>query len=54
MALRDSGGNTTLMDEGLAQSLGLEGRERELQIQGVNAEKAFTSQHISFGREEVK
>ena len=46
MALRDSGCNTTLMDEELAQSLGLKGKEIELQIQGVNAEKAFTSQHI--------
>ena len=47
MALCDSGGfNTTLMDEELAQSLGLKGKEMELQIQGVNAEKAFTSQHI--------
>ena len=54
MTLRESGCKTTLMDEGLAQSLGLEGRERELQIQGVNAEKAFTSQHISVGREVVR
>ena len=45
MALRDSGCNTTVMDEELAQSLG-QGKEIELQIQGVNAEKAFTSQHI--------
>ena len=42
MELHDSGCNTTLVDEELAQSLGL-----KLQIQGVNAEKAFTSQHIN-------
>jgi len=48
------------MDEELAQSLGLNGKELELQIQGVNAEKAFTSQHIKIcqiarvGREGVK
>ena len=35
MALRDSGFNTTFMDEELAQSLGLKGKEMELQIQGV-------------------
>ena len=35
MALRDSGCNTTPMDEELAQSLGLKGKELELQIQGV-------------------
>ena len=46
MALRDSGCNTTLMDKELALSLGLKGREVGLQIQGVNAQKAFTSQHI--------
>ena len=44
----------------LAQSLGLKGKEIELQIQGVNAEKAFISQHIKncrvsrVGREGVK
>ena len=60
MALRDSGCNTTLMDEELAQSLGLKGKEIELQIQGVNAEEAFTSQHTKncriarVGREGVK
>ena len=60
MALRDSGFNTTLMDEELAQSLGLKGKEMELQIQGVNAEEAFTSQDIKncriarVGREGVK
>ena len=59
-ALRDSGCNTTLMDEELAQSLGLNSKEIELQIQGVNAEKAFTWQHIKncriarVGREGVK
>ena len=59
-ALRDSGCNTTRMDEELAQSLGLNSREIELQIQGVNAEKAFTWQHIKncriarVGREGVK
>ena len=30
----------------MAQSLGLKGKEIELQIQGINAEKAFTSQHL--------
>ena len=61
MALRDSGCNTTKdEDEGLAQLLGLKCREIELQIQGVNAEKAFISQHIKncriarVGREQVK
>ena len=34
------------MDEELAQSLDLRGKEIELQMQSVNAEKAFTSQHI--------
>ena len=61
MALRDSGCNITKdEDEGLAQLLGLKCREIELQIQGVNAEKAFISQHIKncriarVGREQVK
>ena len=59
MALRDLGCNTTVMDEEVAQSLG-QGKEIELQIQGVNAEKAFTSQHIKncriarVGREGMK
>ena len=59
-ALHDSGCNTTLMDEELAQSLGLNSREIELQIQGVNAEKAFTWQEIKncriarVGRDGVK
>ena len=30
----------------MAQSLGLKGKEIELQIQGIDAEKAFTSQHL--------
>ena len=34
------------MDEELAQSLDLRGKEIELQMQSVNAEKTFTSQHI--------
>ena len=48
MALRDSGCNTTLIDEGLAQSLGLRGKEIDLEIQGVNAQKAFTSHFENF------
>ena len=59
MALRDSGCNTTLIDESLALSLGLQGKEVDLKIQGVNAQKVFTSQHIKkclarVGKEEVK
>ena len=60
MALRDSGCNTTLMDENLAAALGLSGKEVDLEIQGVNSQKTFTSQHIKkgsvarVGREEVK
>lgn len=46
MALRDSGCNTTLMDERLALLLGLQGKEVDLELQGVNAQKVFTSQHI--------
>ena len=46
MALRDSGCNTTLIDESLALSLGLQGKEVDLEIQGVNVQKVFTSQHI--------
>ena len=46
MALRDSGCNTTLIDESLALSLGLQDKEVDLEIQGVNAQKVFTSQHI--------
>ena len=37
MALRDSGCNTTLMDENLAVALGLSGEEVDLEIQGVNS-----------------
>jgi len=60
MALRDSGCNTTLIDESLALSLGLQGKEVDLEIQGVNVQKVFTSQHIKkchvarVGKEEVK
>ena len=46
VVLRDSGCNTTLIDESLALTLGLKGREIDLEIQGINAQKAFTSQHI--------
>ena len=46
VALHDSGCNTTLIEESLALTLGLKGREIDLKIQGVNAQKAFTSQHI--------
>ena len=45
MALRDSGCNTTLMDESLAVTLGLKGKEMDLEIQGINSQKVFTSQH---------
>ena len=34
----------------LAPSLGPKGKEIELQIQSVNVEKAFTSQHIKNSR----
>ena len=60
MALRDSGCNTTLIDKSLALSLGLQGKEVDLEIQGVNVQKVFTSQHIKkchvarVGKEEVK
>ncbi|XP_068695921.1 uncharacterized protein [Montipora foliosa] len=60
MALRNSGCNTTLMDESLALSLGLQDKEVDLEIQGVNAQKVFASQHIKkchvarVGKEEVK
>ena len=46
MTLRDLRCNKTLTDEGLAMSLGLKGKEIEQQIQGVNAEKTFTLEHI--------
>ena len=45
MALSDSGCNTTLIDESLALSLGLQGKVVDLEIQGVNVQ-VFTSQHI--------
>ena len=60
MALRDSGCNTTLMDENLAAALGLSGKEVDLEIKGVNLQKTFTSQHINkcsvarVGRKKVK
>ena len=60
MALRDSGCNTTLTDENLAVTLGLKGKEMDLEIQGVNSQKVFTSQHIMkchvarVGKEEVR
>ena len=60
ITLRDSGCNTTLLDESLALSLGLQGKEVDLEIQGVNLQKVFTSQHIKkclvarVGKEEVK
>ena len=52
--------NTTLNDESLTLTLGLKGREIDLEIEGVNAQKAFTSQYIKkcylaqVGKEEVK
>ena len=60
MALRDSGCNTTLIDENLAVALGMGDKEVDLEIQGVNSQKTFTSQHIKkcsvarVGKEEVK
>jgi len=45
VTLRDSGCNTTLIDESLALTLGLKGREIGLETEGVNAQKAFTSKH---------
>ena len=36
MALRDLSCNTTLMAESLAMTLGLKGKEMDLEIQGVN------------------
>ena len=59
-ALCDSGCNTTLMDENLAATLRISGKEVDLEIQSVNSQKTFTSQHIKkcsvaqVGREEVK
>ena len=46
MALRDSGCNTTLMDESLAVTLGPKGKEMDLEIQGVSSNRVFTSKHI--------
>ena len=60
MALRDSGCNTTIINESLSFSLALQGKEVDLEIQGVNAQKLFTSQlimkcHVArVGKEEVK
>ena len=60
MASRDSGCNTTLMDESLALSLGLQGKDVDREIQGVNMRKVFTSQHIKkcrvarVGRDELQ
>ena len=48
------------MDEHLAHSLGLRGKEVDLEIQGVNVQKVLTFQHIKkchvarVGKEEVK
>ena len=47
------------IDESSALSLGLQGKEVDLEIQGVNVQKVFTSQHIKkchvarVGKEEV-
>ena len=46
MALRDLGCNTTLIDESLALSSGLQGKDVDLEIQGVNKRNVFTSQYI--------
>ena len=46
MALRDLGYNATLMAESLAMTLGLEGKEMDLEIPGVNSQSVFTSKHI--------
>ena len=60
MALHDSGCNTTLTVESLALSLELQGKEVDLEIQGVHVQEVFTSQHIKkchvarVGKEEVK
>ena len=45
MALRDSGCDTTLIDESFALSPGLQGKVVDLERQGVNAQ-VFNSQHI--------
>ena len=60
MALRDLGCNTALIDESLVLLLGLQGKDVDLEIQGVNVRKVFTSQHIKrcrvarVGREEAQ
>ena len=60
VALRDLGCNITLLNESLALTLGLKGKEMDLEIQGVNSQKVFTSQHIKkyhvarVGKEEVR
>ena len=46
MALRDLGCNTTLMAESLAMTLGLKGKEMDLEIQGVNSQRVFTSKQL--------
>lgn len=60
MVLRDNGCNTTLMDEELAVTLGLEGKEVDLELQGINSQRVVSSKHINkcqiarVGREEKK
>ena len=39
--------NTTLMDEELAVELGLEGREIDIELQGINSHRVVSSKHIS-------
>ena len=46
MALHDSGCNTTLIDESLAFSLELLGKQVDLKIQGVNVQKEFLLRHF--------
>ena len=52
--------NTILMDESLPGTLGLKGKEMDLEIQGVNSQRVFTSKHIKkchvarVGKEEVR
>ena len=47
VALHDSGCNATLIGESLAISLGLQGKEVDLEIQGVNVQKVFTEKRKS-------
>ena len=60
MTLLDLGCNTTLIDKSLVLSLGLQGKEVDLEIYGVKLRRVFTSQHIKkchvarVGREEVQ